>query len=385
MAIDNSTNELEATRTDLDSLDLCSFSVPGGFLWALCKYLTISTAVSILMLVPIGGVYAALSTLFGMDDSNVFLIGILLAVPFTFWFCSDYLIYRVGVGQNGIELGHELFGRLIEFEEVTFLSGEPRRDELGQFYPQLVLETGRRRHVIKMRQNEVTSCFERLRPLCVRAAAVSPQSEEFAAPHPDARIRGDARLIAHRLRSMTVAWLASLFAIAYGGFLWYAFVVNANGAGFGLLLLPGSVMGLLYAVAQTKRYSELRVKWLMKSTALTEGFISSFKERTEAAWRCAHIDPVIIGLQFQAGTRWNPGLTDGQIELFENHFFRPDPRRLQAVSQTCEWYRQREDRCPGLVRRTARNGPRCLRIPERCRDNGRSNRMHCRGPLRGAA
>jgi hypothetical protein len=47
-------------------------------------------------------------------------------------------------------------------------------------------------------------------------------------------------------------------------------------------------------------------------------FLPEFRRKTEEHWRQHSIDPSIYGFQFQAGTRWNAGLSDEQILAYEN-------------------------------------------------------------------
>jgi hypothetical protein len=47
-------------------------------------------------------------------------------------------------------------------------------------------------------------------------------------------------------------------------------------------------------------------------------FLLEFRHETEEKWRKQAIDPRIYGFQFQAGTRWNPGLSYEQILAYEN-------------------------------------------------------------------
>jgi hypothetical protein len=43
----------------------------------------------------------------------------------------------------------------------------------------------------------------------------------------------------------------------------------------------------------------------------------NFKSVSEEKWRNASISDTVWGLQIQAQTRWNPGLTDGMITQYE--------------------------------------------------------------------
>lgn len=50
---------------------------------------------------------------------------------------------------------------------------------------------------------------------------------------------------------------------------------------------------------------------------LTDEFLVDFKRSTEDHWRHTEIDRTISGFQFQRGTRWNPGISDQQIDEYE--------------------------------------------------------------------
>ena len=52
------------------------------------------------------------------------------------------------------------------------------------------------------------------------------------------------------------------------------------------------------------------------STNLDDFFIE-FKTLTEEYWKYIKKNPLIYGFQFQAGTRWNPGLSDIEIAKYE--------------------------------------------------------------------
>lgn len=45
--------------------------------------------------------------------------------------------------------------------------------------------------------------------------------------------------------------------------------------------------------------------------------LARFKERTEASWANAELEPRVFGYQIQRGTRWNPGLSTGEIDAYE--------------------------------------------------------------------
>ena len=44
---------------------------------------------------------------------------------------------------------------------------------------------------------------------------------------------------------------------------------------------------------------------------------SRLREQTEALWSSKELDRGIYGFQFQRGTRWNPGLSAGEIDAYE--------------------------------------------------------------------
>ena len=51
---------------------------------------------------------------------------------------------------------------------------------------------------------------------------------------------------------------------------------------------------------------------------LSREFVLRFKDETEQKWREASINASVYGFQFQAGTRWNSGLSDEQITAYED-------------------------------------------------------------------
>jgi hypothetical protein len=51
---------------------------------------------------------------------------------------------------------------------------------------------------------------------------------------------------------------------------------------------------------------------------LISGFLAEFKRATEAKWTKCSINPTLYGFQFQSGTRWNPGLSEEEIEQYES-------------------------------------------------------------------
>ncbi len=48
-----------------------------------------------------------------------------------------------------------------------------------------------------------------------------------------------------------------------------------------------------------------------------EKFFLWLKETSERAWQTVPLDEKIYGFQIQAGTKWNPGLSDDQITQYE--------------------------------------------------------------------
>jgi hypothetical protein len=67
--------------------------------------------------------------------------------------------------------------------------------------------------------------------------------------------------------------------------------------------------------------------------SLTEPFVR-LKQETEAGWAKARLDRGIYGYQFQAGTRWNPGLSAEDIHAYERALdvrFPESLRRMLSV------------------------------------------------------
>jgi hypothetical protein len=50
---------------------------------------------------------------------------------------------------------------------------------------------------------------------------------------------------------------------------------------------------------------------------ITDGFLQTLKQTTESRWQNRAIHRQVYGFQFQAGTRWNPGLDEGTIAEYE--------------------------------------------------------------------
>jgi hypothetical protein len=55
-----------------------------------------------------------------------------------------------------------------------------------------------------------------------------------------------------------------------------------------------------------------------EQTMLTRDFLTDFKRATEQRWSQQSINSAVYGYQFQPGTRWNPGLSEHEIEQYEN-------------------------------------------------------------------
>jgi hypothetical protein len=51
---------------------------------------------------------------------------------------------------------------------------------------------------------------------------------------------------------------------------------------------------------------------------ISSEFLIQFRRRTEERWADHALDPRVYGVQFQAGTRWNPGLSFDEIAAYEN-------------------------------------------------------------------
>jgi hypothetical protein len=67
---------------------------------------------------------------------------------------------------------------------------------------------------------------------------------------------------------------------------------------------------------------------------LAEGFCEEFKREIEEIWGRTSLDPQVYGFQFQAGTRWLPGLSDEQILAYENEVQARFPFDFQAFLRT---------------------------------------------------
>jgi hypothetical protein len=60
-------------------------------------------------------------------------------------------------------------------------------------------------------------------------------------------------------------------------------------------------------------------------------FLLEFKRRTEEQWSGQPLNPLVYGFQFQAGTRWNCGLSEEQIEAYEAGVDIHFPNDLRAL------------------------------------------------------
>jgi SMI1/KNR4 family protein SUKH-1 len=63
-------------------------------------------------------------------------------------------------------------------------------------------------------------------------------------------------------------------------------------------------------------------------------FLIEFKRVTELNWKSCAIDPQIYGFQFQAGTKWNPGLSENSIEAYESDLCISFPHDFKAFLRT---------------------------------------------------
>jgi hypothetical protein len=53
------------------------------------------------------------------------------------------------------------------------------------------------------------------------------------------------------------------------------------------------------------------------TSPIDDEFLLKFKHQTESRWEHEDINPGIYGFQFQRGTRWNRGLTEADIEMYQ--------------------------------------------------------------------
>lgn len=63
-------------------------------------------------------------------------------------------------------------------------------------------------------------------------------------------------------------------------------------------------------------------------------FLNEFKRVTESKWKNCAIDPHIYGFQFQAGTKWNPGLSEANIEAYERNLNLSFPNDFKVFLRT---------------------------------------------------
>lgn len=57
--------------------------------------------------------------------------------------------------------------------------------------------------------------------------------------------------------------------------------------------------------------------FLPTTSPIDDEFLLKFKHQTESRWEHEDINPGIYGFQFQRGTRWNRGLTEGEIKTYQ--------------------------------------------------------------------
>ncbi len=59
---------------------------------------------------------------------------------------------------------------------------------------------------------------------------------------------------------------------------------------------------------------------------MSQDFYKQFKNKTERLWALKKPNPVVYGFQIQQGTKWNIGLSDKEIQSYENDlgFIFPD-------------------------------------------------------------
>lgn len=65
---------------------------------------------------------------------------------------------------------------------------------------------------------------------------------------------------------------------------------------------------------------------------IERNFLIEFRRVTESNWKNCAIDPHIYGFQFQAGTKWNPGLSENSIEAYERNLDLRFPNDFKAFS-----------------------------------------------------
>lgn len=65
-------------------------------------------------------------------------------------------------------------------------------------------------------------------------------------------------------------------------------------------------------------------------SAITPDFIANFRQGTEAHWSNCRINRRLYGFQFQAGTKWLPGLSEPQVDEYQERvgFGFPEDLRL---------------------------------------------------------
>jgi len=68
----------------------------------------------------------------------------------------------------------------------------------------------------------------------------------------------------------------------------------------------------------------------LQAQMLSGDFLREFKKVTEDQWKKKSIDPRLYGFQFQQGTRWNAGLSEGIIAEYEGVLEAQFPDDLRA-------------------------------------------------------
>jgi hypothetical protein len=63
---------------------------------------------------------------------------------------------------------------------------------------------------------------------------------------------------------------------------------------------------------------------------ISPDFLAELKRVTEKQWSEESPDPTMYGFQFQRGTRWNPGLSNHEIQEYENSACTRFPNDLRA-------------------------------------------------------
>ena len=85
---------------------------------------------------------------------------------------------------------------------------------------------------------------------------------------------------------------------------------------------------------------------------LSVDFLAEFKRATEARWRKRSIDPTLYGFQFQRGTSWNEGLSDGMVKDYERILGVRFPHDFTAFLREMNGTDLATSKCLWLLRRT---------------------------------